>query len=87
VSIEGKLRWSQWERDGSKRSKIEVIVDEIEFMSRQGDSNGQNQPQNQQTNNYSNQYQNGPNYGSQGPQGGYQQAPQQQGYYDSDCPF
>ena len=35
VAIEGKLRWSQWERDGQKRSKVEVIVDEIEFMSRQ----------------------------------------------------
>ncbi len=33
VAIEGKLRWSQWERDGQRRSKIEVIVDEIEFMS------------------------------------------------------
>ena len=33
VCIEGKLRWSQWERDGQKRSKLEVIVDEIEFMS------------------------------------------------------
>lgn len=33
VTIEGKLRWSQWERDGQKRSKLEVIVDEIEFMS------------------------------------------------------
>lgn len=33
VVIEGKLRWSQWERDGQKRSKIEIIVDEIEFMS------------------------------------------------------
>lgn len=33
VVIEGKLRWSQWERDGQKRSKLEVIVDEIEFMS------------------------------------------------------
>lgn len=32
VAIEGKLRWSQWERDGQKRSKIEIIVDEIEFM-------------------------------------------------------
>ena len=32
VAIEGKLRWSQWERDGQRRSKIEVIVDEIEFM-------------------------------------------------------
>ena len=38
VSIEGKLRWSQWERDGQKRSKIEVIVDELEFMSSRGDS-------------------------------------------------
>lgn len=39
VSIEGKLRWSQWERDGQKRSKIEVIVDELEFMSsRNGDT-------------------------------------------------
>ena len=32
VSIEGRLRWSQWERDGQKRSKIEVIVTEIELM-------------------------------------------------------
>ncbi|MDR3316342.1 MAG: single-stranded DNA-binding protein [Coriobacteriales bacterium] len=33
VAIEGKLRWSQWEREGQKRSKIEVIIDEIEFLS------------------------------------------------------
>ncbi len=38
VSIEGKLRWSQWERDGQKRSKIEVIVDELEFMSSRNDA-------------------------------------------------
>lgn len=37
VAIEGKLRWSQWERDGQKRSKVEVIVDEIEFMTSRGD--------------------------------------------------
>lgn len=36
VAIDGKLRWSQWERDGQKRSKIEVIVDEIEFLSQRG---------------------------------------------------
>lgn len=42
VAIEGKLRWSQWERDGEKRSKLEVIVDEIEFMSaRQNNQNAQ----------------------------------------------
>jgi single-strand DNA-binding protein len=33
VAIEGKLRWSQWEREGQKRSKLEVIIDEIEFLS------------------------------------------------------
>lgn len=32
VSIDGKLRYSQWERDGQKRSKLEVIIDELEFM-------------------------------------------------------
>ena len=41
VAIEGKLRWSQWERDGQKRSKIEVIVDEIEFMASRGDAPSQ----------------------------------------------
>lgn len=34
VSIDGKLRWRQWEKDGQKRSKLEVVVYEIEFMSR-----------------------------------------------------
>jgi single-strand DNA-binding protein len=41
IAIEGKLRYSSWERDGEHRSKLEVIVDEIEFMSRrdeQGDA-------------------------------------------------
>lgn len=33
VAIEGKLRYSSWEKDGQKRSKLEVIVDEIELMS------------------------------------------------------
>ena len=34
VCIEGRLRYSSWERDGQKRSKLEVIVDEIELPSR-----------------------------------------------------
>ena len=39
VAIEGKLRFSSWEtKDGDRRSKLEVIVDEIEFLSR---ANGQ----------------------------------------------
>ena len=40
VAIEGKLRWSQWERDGQKRSKIEVIVDDLEFMSQRNGGQG-----------------------------------------------
>lgn len=38
VAIEGRLHFSQWEKDGQKRSKIEVIVDEIVFMSQQNNS-------------------------------------------------
>lgn len=34
VSIMGKLRFDQWEKDGQKRSKVSVIVNDIEFMSR-----------------------------------------------------
>ena len=37
VAIEGKLRFSAWEtKEGQRRSKLEVIVDEIDFLSRQG---------------------------------------------------
>ena len=34
VAIEGRLRYSSWEKDGQKRSKLGVIVEEIELMSR-----------------------------------------------------
>ena len=34
VAIEGKLRWSSWESpQGEKRSKLEVVADEVEFLS------------------------------------------------------
>ena len=33
VAIEGKLRWSQWEQDGDRKSKVSIIVSEVEFMS------------------------------------------------------
>ena len=46
VAIEGKLRWSQWEsQQGEKRSKLEVIADEVEFLSsRDGGSGGHSAP-------------------------------------------
>ena len=42
VAIEGKLRWSSWDdkETGAKRSKVEVVVDEIEFMSTRGEGGG-----------------------------------------------
>lgn len=88
VAIEGRLRYSSWERDGQKRSKIEVVIDEIEFMSsRQGGNAGGYQQQG--------------GYASQAPQAPYQapQAPQPApaavpvaappaaDVYDADIPF
>lgn len=34
VGVEGKLRWSSWESDGKRRSKIEVVADDVELLSR-----------------------------------------------------
>ena len=34
VAIEGRLRWHQWENpQGEKRSKVDIVADEIEFLS------------------------------------------------------
>lgn len=32
VALNGSLRYSQWEKDGAKRSKVEVIADNVEFV-------------------------------------------------------
>ena len=45
VAIDGKLRWSQWEREGQKRSKVEVTVDDIEILTPKGEQ--PNSPQTQ----------------------------------------
>lgn len=40
VAIEGKLRYSSWEtKDGQKRSKLEVVVDEVEFFAQRKQQN------------------------------------------------
>lgn len=41
VSVSGSLRWSQWERDGQKRSKVEVVADEVVLMQAQQDGHQQ----------------------------------------------
>ena len=81
VAVEGKLRWSQWEdKDTSKkRSKIEVIVDEVDFMSRRNDDQ---QPQFQQQQAYSQPQQ--PTY--QQPQQQFQQQTYQQPAYTAPQP-
>ena len=44
VAVEGKLRWSQWERDGQKRSKLSVVVDELDLMSQRKPGGASAQP-------------------------------------------
>ena len=46
VAVEGRLRWSQWvDRDTQKnRSKVEVVVDDIEFMSPRREAPGGGAP-------------------------------------------
>ena len=47
LAVEGKLRQENWQaKDGSRRSKISLMVDEVEFMSRnQGGNPGSSQQQ------------------------------------------
>ena len=45
VTVEGKLRYSSWEKDGQKRSKLDVVADDIEFLTAR--SQDQQQPQQQ----------------------------------------
>ncbi len=41
VAIEGKLRYSSWEdKAGQRRSKLEVVVDEVEFLSSRNQQGG-----------------------------------------------
>lgn len=38
IAVEGKLRWSSWETpQGDKRSKLEVVADEVELMTSRGE--------------------------------------------------
>lgn len=98
VAVSGHLRYSTWERDGVKRSKIEVIADDVDIMQRrEGQQNGSYAPQNQQQGNYANNKQYAPQNAPQQPTGGYQQQYQQQGQgyqqppqmdvYQDDIPF
>ena len=43
VAVEGKLRYSSWEKDGQRRSKLEVAVDEVELMQHERQGGGYQQ--------------------------------------------
>lgn len=85
VAIDGKLRYSSWvDNQGNKRNKLDVVIDDIEFMSNRQQGVQQQRPQQYQQ--YQ-QYQQ-PQQQYQQPQQ-YQPAPQNQEYsvYDEDIPF
>lgn len=44
VYIEGKLTTQKWEKDGEKRSKTEIMIDKIDFLTRTDRSEGSEQP-------------------------------------------
>lgn len=35
VAVEGRLRYSSWEKDGQKRSKVDIVCENIEFLNTQ----------------------------------------------------
>ena len=76
VAIDGKLRYSSWEKDGQKRSKLEVVVEDIEFLSQ---SKADSDKFREQPNNYSDEGQSARNSASDG-FSGYE-------YADADIPF
>lgn len=85
VAVSGRLRWSQWQdkQTGTNRSKLEVIADEVVFLT----------PQQQPTNQAPQQAPQGRTYAPQAtqaaprPQAAPAYAPPAQGVYDESIPF
>ena len=44
VFIDGKLDYSQWEKDGIKRSKIEIIIDNLDFTVKKEEPTAEPEP-------------------------------------------
>lgn len=98
VAIEGKLRYSSWEdkNGGGRRSKVEIIPDEVVLMSQNpnGQQAQQPAPQWNAQQAYQQAYQQAPQAAPQRPQQAPQAAPQQPApaqqqldVYDEDIPF
>ena len=77
IGVDGKLRYSEWERDGQKRSTLEVVADDIELLSpRQEAQVGAYGAQQRQAGGYGYGGGNAPQNAPQ-PQGGYGYGQQQ----------
>jgi single-strand DNA-binding protein len=42
VAIDGRLEWSQWERDGQKRESVDIIADSVQFLGGRDDAGSGN---------------------------------------------
>lgn len=40
IGVDGSLRWSSWETDGQKRSKVEIVGENIQFLDGRRDEQG-----------------------------------------------
>jgi single-strand DNA-binding protein len=41
IGVDGRLDWSSWEaQDGSKRSKVEIVAQSVQFLDSRGDVGG-----------------------------------------------
>lgn len=81
VAVEGRLHWNQWEQDGQKKSKVSVVVDNIEFM--QGRKDTELCPQSQ----VSHEAQYAPQYPQSSPQPQYTQTQAYSDPFSDDIPF
>jgi single-strand DNA-binding protein len=46
IGVDGRLDWSSWEaQDGTKRSKVEVVAQSVQFLDSRGAGEGEGQPQ------------------------------------------
>ena len=98
VVLSGRLRYSSWEnKDGQRRSKVEVIAEEVDLMQRRGNGEGTRGGYGQASGKYSGDHGNGPRNGSQDVPDDYMARDLQRmaignvndasNYYDEDVPF
>lgn len=40
VGVQGRLEWSSWESDGQRRSKIEIVANELQFLDGRSEGEG-----------------------------------------------